>query len=154
VKRGADKVERLARDLAGLPHLDRHALKQRWKELYGIEPPSHIRRPLMVQAIAYRMQEKVLGGLKPHVRRLLSRVADDVAAGRAVVPPSSRKIKTGTRLLREWQGVTHEVIVLEDGILFRGERYGSLSEVARLITGARWSGPLFFGLKGKSRGKY
>ncbi len=88
-----------------------------------------------------------MGGLKPATRRLLASVADDATAGRTRPVARERKIKPGTTLLREWHGVQHRLTVLEDGVQFGGERYRSLSEVARKITGSRWSGPLFFGLK-------
>jgi hypothetical protein len=143
----AAEAKRLARDLASLPRLSREELLARWRVLYGTAPPSHISRPILIRAIAYRMQERVLGGLKPATRKLLQRVAEEARAGGPVTAAPIRVLKPGTRLLREWQGVTHEVIVLEDGVLFRGKRYRSLSEVARVITGSRWSGPRFFGLR-------
>ena len=102
----------------------------------------------MVRAVAYKLQEKVLGGLKPSTRRLLLQ-APKGPSGRIAVPGMSRVARPGTVFVREWQGVSHQVTVLEEGILFRGKRHGSLSEVARLITGCRWSGPLFFGLRAK-----
>ena len=83
-------------------------------------------------------------------RRALARAGEDIARGSPPSAPPST-IKPGTRLLREWQGVTHEVIVLDDGVRYRGETWGSLSAVAREITGTRWSGPLFFGLKDRHR---
>jgi hypothetical protein len=138
----------LASELASLPGLDRKDLAERWRALYGTEPPIRMSRPILIQAIAYRMQEKALGGLQPLTRRALARAAEEIASGQPVaVAPARIRIRPGTRLLREWEGVTYEAIVLEDGVLFRGERYRSLSEVARAITGSRWSGPLFFGLK-------
>ena len=140
-------AKRLAADLASLPRLGREELLDRWRVLYGTAPPSHISRPILVRAIAYRLQERVLGGLKPATRRLLERVAEETRAGGTVTVAPIRVLKPGTRLLREWQGVTHEVIVLEDGVLFRGKRHRSLSEVARAITGSCWSGPRFFGLR-------
>jgi hypothetical protein len=94
----------------------------------------------MIRAVAYKMQERELGGLSAMTRRLLS--VEDARA------PRHRVIRTGTVLIREWHGVAHQVTVGEGGVLYRGARYRSLSEVARLITGARWSGPRFFGLKG------
>jgi hypothetical protein len=142
--------EGLTKELASLPNLELGELKNQWRKLYGAAPPARFSRLLLTRAIAYRLQERTLGGLKPVTRRLLSRAAD-AAGGRIEVQASIVKLKPGTRLLREWQGTTHEVIVLEDEVLFRRERYRSLSEVARLITGSRWSGPLFFGLKGTSR---
>jgi Protein of unknown function (DUF2924) len=138
--------EALTRDLAALPHLGLADLRERWRELCGSEPLPALWRSLLVRAIAYRLQEKAIGALTPATRRWLSQAADDVAGGQPIARRALR-IKPGTRLLREWQGVTHEVIVAEDGALYRGKRYRSLSEVARTITGSRWSGPLFFGLK-------
>jgi len=137
----------LASTLASLPTLDRDELLERWRTLYGKPAPPHISRPILVRAIAYRMQEQVFGGLKPATRRLLQRVAEEIRSGRPLTSVQSPTLKPGTCLLREWNGTTHEVIVLEDGVLFRGTHHRSLSEVARLITGSRWSGPRFFGLK-------
>jgi len=152
MKKGAPiNREDLASELARLPALDRAELQARWRALYGRNAPVQISRPILIRAIAYRMQEQVLGGLKPATRRLLDKVADDLAAGRPIAA-TAPALKLGTRLLREWRGKTHEVMVLEDGVEFRGERYGSLSEVARLITGSRWSGPRFFGLTSAAAG--
>ena len=131
--------EKLANELTGLQRLSGENLNQQFKLMYRADPPSRMRRPLLIQALAYRMQENALGGLKPATRRLLASVADDATARRTTKP--------GTTLLREWHGVQHRLTVLENGVQFGGERYRSLSEVARKITGSRWSGPLFFGLK-------
>ncbi len=92
------------------------------------------------------MQEQVLGGLKPSIHRFLTKAGDDDNPSSQQIPPVTI-VKPGTRLLREWHGVTYEVIILENSVLCNGKHYRSLSEVARFITGARWSGPLFFGLK-------
>jgi hypothetical protein len=97
----------------------------------------------MIRAVAYKMQERVYGGLSASTRRAL---ADKSPTATTVAPPEARP---GTVLLREWHGVTHQVTVLEGGVLYRGKRHRSLSEVARLITGSRWSGPTFFGLNAK-----
>jgi hypothetical protein len=138
--------ERLAQDLKELGTRGDDELKERWRNLYGTEPPRKIHRSLLIPAIAYRMQENALGALKPSARRQLMRIARNAAGGRQAHYPSLSP-KPGTVLVRDWGGVTHQVKVLEDGILFRSKRYKSLSEVARVITGSRWSGPLFFGLK-------
>ena len=137
--------------LSALPDLPLDEIKRRWRDLYGAPPPSRLGRALMVRAIAYRLQEQVWGGLRPATLRQLARAAVEIGAGRA---PSVAPVvlKPGTRLLRDWQGVTHEVIVLENGVRYRGETWASLSAVAREITGTRWSGPLFFGLKGRRNG--
>ncbi|MGH9207622.1 MAG: DUF2924 domain-containing protein [Acidimicrobiales bacterium] len=147
MKRAHRPAGTLDADLARLSNYNRQELGARWGALYGIEPPRQISRSLLVRAIAYRLQEKALGGLKPATRRLLARAAKDLAAGRPVAPIRPSSLKPGTRLVRVWQGTTHEVTILEDGVLFRGKRHRSLSEVARAITGSRWSGPRFFGLK-------
>ncbi len=139
-------------DLEALCKLTRAALKGRWQALYGSLPPAHISRKLLLRGVAYRMQEEAYGGLSARTRKQLDRAVQDLAAGRSLKAPAA-KIKPGTRLLREWQGVVHEVIVLEDSVLYRGKDWPSLSSVAREITGARWSGPRFFGLNEKARGR-
>jgi Protein of unknown function (DUF2924) len=105
----------------------------------------------MVQAIARRLQEKAIGSLKPATQQLLQKVAEDASAGRKI-SATAKKIqpRPGTVLMREWHGRKHEVNVLEDGFLYRSQRYGSLSQIARLITGTQWSWPLFFGLKSRN----
>jgi hypothetical protein len=136
----------LAADLAALEELSREELRQRWVDLYDTPCPPYISRVLMLRALAYRMQEQALGGLDRATRRRLERATTDLAAGCPLTAPAP-KIKPGTRLLREWQGVVHEVIVLERGVEYRDKTWPSLSAVAGEITGARWSGPRFFGLK-------
>jgi Protein of unknown function (DUF2924) len=139
-------------DLEALGERTPAELKARWQELYGSPPPARVSRKLLLRAVAYRMQEEVHGGLSAKTRKQLARRASDLAAGRPRKAPAA-KIKPGTRLLREWQGVVHEVIVLENSAVYRGKSWPSLSAVAREITGARWSGPRFFGLQGKARGR-
>jgi len=126
-------------------------LRQRWKALYGTEPPQRASRDLMMRAVAYRLQERALGGLSTATRRLLERIADDVNAHRPARVASTRKLHPGAILLREWGGVQHQVTVLQSGVQFRGKQHRSLSEVARIITGSRWSGPLFFGLRTRAK---
>jgi Protein of unknown function (DUF2924) len=139
----------LVSEIEILPEATSTNLKERWRALYRTEPPRCISRDLLIRALAYRIQEKALGGLKPSVRRLLTRVAAEVSAGRTIQVVSEPRLKPGTVLLREWHGTQHQVILREDGIVFNGQRYKSLSQVARRITGTKWSGPLFFGLKAK-----
>ena len=144
--------EKLAQDLKDLETRSDDELKEHWRNLYRTEPPRKIHRSLLIAAIAYRMQENALGGaLKSSVRRHLMRVASNAADGRHAPGYPSLGPKPGTVLVRDWGGVTHQVKVLEDGIIFRSKRYKSLSEVARVITGSRWSGPLFFGLKAAAK---
>ena len=153
MKHGVSEVrsEGLAQDLRDLGTRGDAELKERWRNLYGTEPPGKIHRSLLIQAIAYRVQQNVLGALKPSVRRHLMRVARNAADGRQAPGYTILSPKPGTVLVREWGGVTHQVKVLEDGLLFRGKRYQSLSEIARVITSSRWSGPLFFGLKSAAK---
>ena len=138
-------ADTLDMELRRLKDLDRDELLNRWRSLYEREPPVSISKPLLIHAIAYRMQEKVLGGLKPSTRRFLTQFVVD---GKT----QARNAKIGTRLLREWHGVTYEATIIENGVMFKGKRYQSLSEVARIITGTKWSGPLFFGLRRKAHG--
>jgi hypothetical protein len=140
----------LTDELAELRGLDSTALKQRWRVLYRTEAPAHIGQSLLLQAVAYRLQERALGGVKSSTRRLLERVAEDKVRLRPAT--ETPRITPGSVLIREWHGVSHRVTVLEDGLLLRGARYRSLSEVARKITGTRWSGPRFFGLRAPAKG--
>jgi Protein of unknown function (DUF2924) len=100
----------------------------------------------LLQAVAYRLQEKALGGLKPSTRRLLERTAEDSFHRRTPSEARATRVTPGSVLIREWHGISHRVTVLADCVMLRGTRYRSLSEVARKITGTRWSGPRFFGL--------
>ena len=137
-------------EIGGLADLDLSALRQRWRELYGCEPPVRMSRELLIQAIAYRMQEMALGGLPRPARLKLAGSSDGLAKAAKPRATTRRRIKAGTRFLREWQGRTHEVTATEDGrFRYAGASYRSLSQIARLITGTRWSGPAFFGLTEK-----
>lgn len=142
----------LAREIADLVALDAAGLTQRWIALFGAEPSPNLGPSFMIRALAYRLQERALGGLKPSTLRILDRVSE----GRASVEPRrapKRRASAGTVLIREWRGVSHRVTVLDNDVVYRGRRYKSLSEVARVITGTRWSGPVFFGLRNRSREK-
>src|ERR1700731_5452377 len=141
------KSEKLAQELKDLETRSDDELKDRWLSLYGTKPPQKIHRSLLIAAVAHRMQENALGALKSSVHRHLMQAANNPATPRLSPHFPSLRPKAGTVLVRDWGGVTHQAQVLEDGILFRSKRYKSLSEVARVITGARWSGPRFFGLR-------
>jgi len=143
--------EKLSAEIAGLESLDLHHLRIRWKLLYEIEAPPHLSRDWLRRAVAYRMQENVLGGLKPATRRLLKRVSEDARTSKRSKVVTTRKVGPNTILIREWGGTRHEVTVVENGAMFRGKRYRSLSHVARVITGSQWSGPLFFGLRAPAK---
>jgi hypothetical protein len=136
----------LAREIAGLSTLDATALKQLWVALGGAAPPPELDRPLLIRALAYRLQERALGGLKPATRRFLLQVCEDAESQRTGPVRPARAAQPGMVLVREWHGTSHRVTVLETACCWRGRRYRSLSAVARAITGTRWSGPRFFGL--------
>lgn len=142
-----ETVRGLDAALDELHDLGRPQLLERWKAVFGQSPPAKIDRSLLIYGVAYKIQEKVLGGLKPAARRALAQLAERVHTGEFSKSPDSRRIRAGTVLLRQWHGVTHHVTVLEQGFQFDNKRFRSLSEIARAITGSRWSGPLFFGLK-------
>jgi hypothetical protein len=138
--------EELAAEIASLSKLDIDELRDCWKAIYGKAPSKEIGRSFLTRAIAYRLQEQAYGGLKPATSRLLARAAEERATGSSK-RPQTRVAQSGTILIREWQGTAHRVTMLDDGVSFNGKRYRSLSEVARTITGSRWSGPRFFGLR-------
>ena len=140
----------LAQDVASLGALDTTALRQRWKALFGADPSPHFGCSVLVRAISYRIQEAALGGLKPATQRPLDRIAESRSETVLDRIPK-RRVNAGIVLMRQWRGVTHRVIMLEHGVTYRNRPYKSLSEVARAITGARWSGPLFFGLKHRAK---
>lgn len=142
---GKIKVEQVEEELRALADTPRSELQKRWVEFYGTSCPIRISRRLLTHAIAYKLQERAYWGLDKKTLRLLERAAADLAAGRSLATPGAQ-IKPGTRLLREWNGKVHEVIVLETSVQYRDKSWASLSAVAREITGARWSGPRFFGL--------
>jgi Protein of unknown function (DUF2924) len=133
--------------IAQLRSLSRKKLIELWQELYGKASPPEIRRELMVPFLAYRMQEKRYGGLKTSTRSELRRIARSLERKPSAELSIRPRIKLGTRLCRRWRGKMHEIFVTESGYEYCGIGYRSLSEVARKITGTRWSGPAFFGLK-------
>ena len=139
----------LAKLAAGL---SRPELLEAWRRAYGSDPPEQISRRLLTQAVAYRLQVKALGGLSFATRRALEKASEEVP-GKGGAGSYKPSIATGGVLVRVWRGESHQVTIVEGGVRYRGERYGSLSEVARVITGTRWSGPRFFGLKTAERNR-
>jgi hypothetical protein len=133
--------------LSRLPKVGLRELRQQWRVLYKAEASPHLSRELLVRAVAYRMQEIALGGLGPGRQRQLHQIAQQFKQTGAANTPRRPELKPGTRLVREWQGQTYEVLVLDDGFSWQGTQHRSLSAIARKITGTAWSGPLFFGLK-------
>ncbi len=133
--------------LSRLPQLDIRELREEWRCLYKADVTPHLSRELLIRAVAYRMQEVALGGLRPESGRQLRQIAMELKQTGTAAIRLRPQLKPGTRLMREWQGRTYEVVVLDDGFSWQGTQYRSLSAIARKITGTAWSGPLFFGLK-------
>jgi hypothetical protein len=124
-------------------------LRVRYRELFRTDPPKAFGPDLLRRSIAHRIQEKAYGGLSRPAQRLLDQMMKAYAAkqnGKIVLP---RRIKPGSVLVREWKGKSHRVMVLAEGFAYDGETYTNLSEIAGLITGTRWNGPRFFGLRSK-----
>ena len=138
--------------LAALTTTPTPDLKQQWRELFATEPPPFNRRYLESR-LAYRIQELAYGGLKPETVKRLEALGEQLDGGNI----TTRRIRTdlkpiaGTRLIRDWQGVEQIVTVTQDGFDFQGRPYQSLSAIARAITGTRWNGWVFFGLKNHRR---
>jgi hypothetical protein len=130
-------------EVRGLEALDTGALKERWLELYGSDPPKGLSAKLMRRAIAYELQVNASGGPKSSIRKTLQRSVSKVAHAES---NAAIRIPPGTRLIRQWHGDTYVVDVSEDGVRWKDRSFSSLSAVAREITGARWNGRKFFGV--------
>ena len=139
--------DRLSEQIATLPSLNMTQLIAIWAENFTKDPPPNLRKELMVPILAYRMQEREFGGLSHAARRRLREVAVSLRTDKPSQERPDSAPQTGSRLLRVWRGETHEVIATGSGYEYRGQTYSSLSKIAREITGTRWSGPLFFGVR-------
>ncbi len=142
-------VANIDAEIAAIEQLRIAALRQRWRDIYGAEAPARLGSEFLKRALAFHLQERMLGGLNRQTRLRLKALEKKPAGAKAVrgrlASPAS--VKTGTRFLREWKGVTHEVIAIETGqFVYRGTVYRSLSVIAREITGMHQSGPRFFGI--------
>src|SRR5262245_45420771 len=138
-------------EIARLRDLDIAALRARWHGVFRRRPPLHLPRHLLYRVLAYRLQADQLGDLDADSQRLLAQSAAPSRAGRRHPELSKRtsSLRAGTVLGREWNGQMHRVAVLADGFAWNGKTYPSLSKVACAITGTRWNGPKFFGLRDK-----
>ncbi|MCZ6610119.1 MAG: DUF2924 domain-containing protein [Alphaproteobacteria bacterium] len=136
--------------VAGLDAMTRAELGELFKGLFGHPAPKGMSRPLLLRIVAYRIQEDAAGGPNRALKRRLAKLARELDVNGTVTPSPPTQIKPGTRLLRDWQGETHSVMATEAGFRYRDEPYESLSAIAREITGTRWSGPVFFGLKDRN----
>jgi hypothetical protein len=139
-------TDRVLAELAALKAASFTNLRNKWRILFHTEPPAYNRRHIESR-LAYRVQELALGGLKPETIERLDAIADEIEGkGRRRRAGSDHPI-AGTRLIREWRGIEHSVTVTSEGFEYQGRPYKSLSAIARGITGTRWNGPLFFGLR-------
>ncbi len=140
-------ADSLADRLADLEALSTAELRARGEQVFNRTVRTRASRDLLLRSLAYHIQEQAEGGLNKVTRRRLAKLAGLNGENREPISPPILQLKLGSRLIREWHGEVHRVTVLEKGFDWRGIRYASLSQIARAITGARWSGPLFFGLR-------
>ena len=141
----------VAKALVQLSEVAIFELRGEWRRLHRMPPPTRLSRDLLIRGIIYQFQERAYGGLSVATARKLEQAAAGPPSRGAANPTQPISLRPGTRLVREWRGVTHIVLIHADRIEWRGQRYRSLSLVAREITGARWSGPRFFGLRQRPR---
>lgn len=142
----------LEAEVAHLDDLGLDELRKLWGQLLGAIPAHH-GASMLRRRLGYEFQARAHGDLSPEARRRLKRLHQAFKVDPGYMPSPSLGLKPGTVLTRTWRGVMHQVAVVDNGLEYRGERFGSLSEVARRITGTRWSGPLFFGMKDVSEPK-
>ena len=140
-------------DIDRLRSLDLVELREEWRRLYHRDAP-RLSRDLLVLGLGYRLQEMANGGLGKATRRKLQTIAKSLRTTGRVGSAPSLSLKPGARLVREWHGRAHTVTVTEDGFEYAGANYPSLTQIAKKITGAHWSGPRFFGLGNAKRGKH
>jgi Protein of unknown function (DUF2924) len=142
----------LAEELARLSTATIFELRGEWRRLHRAPPPMRLSRDLLMRVITYKLQERPLGGLSRSILHKLEcqNIGSEASNTKKPLPPIT--LKAGTRLVREWRGVTHTVLLHADGFEWNGRRYRSLTIIAHKITRAHWSGPRFFGLR-KCRGR-
>ncbi|HWH60446.1 MAG TPA: DUF2924 domain-containing protein [Terriglobales bacterium] len=144
-------ADSLAQKIATLPGLSKAQLLPLWAENFTTPPPPKLRKQLMVPILAYRMQEREFGGLSHSARRRLQEIARTLPGKGGRRLETSSAPPTGTKLIRVWRGQPYEVLATDEGYYYEGQRYSSLSKIAKVITGTHWSGPAFFGTKGKPK---
>ena len=145
-----DQSAAIAEQLEALQSLDLIELREEWRKLKGSEPP-RLSRDLMLRSLAHALQIEAFGDLRAVMIKKPSLPDSTTAETFRGREPRSQRLSAGARLVREWHGKTHSVEVLQDGFVFDGKVYRSLSEIAGRITGAHWSGPRFFGLVKKRK---
>jgi len=140
------KGARISDEVRALAHRDLPALRADWANRWG-DVPKFRSRDMLARAMAHRLQAEAFGDLSAPLKRQAAELAVKFAADRTFTPAPGPNLKPGSSLVKEWGGVRHEVAVTGDGFSYQGRDYGSLSQVAGVITGAKWNGPLFFGLR-------
>lgn len=143
--------ESVAARLQALEEMDCSALRAEWRRFYRAQPPKRVSRNLLFLGVAWKIQEQACGGLGTATRRRVADLAKTLERGGDITRSRTAPLKPGAKLIREWRGETHTVIVIEDGFEWKGRHWRSLSVIAREITGGHWSGPRFFGLKERAR---
>ena len=144
----------IGQQIAALQALSGDQLRSLWAQTHRHPAPPWLSHGLLLRALAHRLQEDALGGLAPTVQQRLGDLAARLQRNPDLDLAATPRIKPGTRLIRQWRGELHQVEVLDHGFAYRGERHASLSAIARSITGTRWSGPVFFGLKRRSSARH
>ena len=147
---GPASPEAIEAGIAALNLLSLEELRQTWRTRLQTKPPPIRSRDILLRMLAWQMQAKAFGGFDSSTQRKLRQMSAAFAKDPAHRPTTSRSFAPGVVLTREWKGVVHHVTVASDGYLHLGHHYASLSDVARTITGTRWSGPRFFGLEPRS----
>ncbi len=136
----------LEEELAALSTMSPAQLRTKWQRVYR-EPPPPFTPDLLARGIAYRLQEKVFGKLPASIRREIERLQRQYEKNGEIMTEICATTKPGTLLVRAWKQEQYQVMIMDDGYLYRERRYSSLSQIATEITGVRWSGPRFFGLR-------
>ncbi len=141
----------IAAEVAALASLSHRELRLAWRQYYKTYPPKFVNRTVIELGVAWKIQERAFGGLGAATKRQLDALADELEAKSDITRPKQLELRPGARLIRDWHGETHEVVVTEDGFRWQGESWSSLSLIAKEITGTHWSGPRFFGLSGPTK---
>ena len=143
-------IESLGAQLKVLETMSYPELRAEWRRLFRALPPKRVARELVLLGVAWKVQEQALGGLGAAMKRSLAGLTETLKRDGDVKRNRVVQLKPGAKLLREWHGKTHTVLVLDEGFEWRGKRWRSLTTIAKAISGAHWSGPRFFGLTGRA----
>ncbi|MGD9669854.1 MAG: DUF2924 domain-containing protein [Hyphomicrobiaceae bacterium] len=147
---GRADTEALEAALSALASMSPADLRNEWLRHYRSRPPSRLSRDLLELGVAWKLQERAFGGLSAATKRQIAELGQTMATKADLTKARAVTLRPGARLIREWKGETHEVQVFEEGFLWRGKTWRSLSAIAREMTGTQWSGPRFFGI-GKAK---